>query len=162
MVQVVSDLEEPFLPLPDDMMVNLADSRTVVEALLDAIPTTFANNTTVCALNRWMHSDVVPLLCLGPYLCSANMPSQWLAISSSHSCPWPRTSLLRMLALLHSMPAPQAATGQDTCTCLILFGGRDAIMHMSIWHVEASDPQQVKKNLSLGRCYCLYDIPIVG
>ena len=107
--------------------------------------------------------DVVPLLRLGPYLCSANMPSQWLAMSSSHFCPWPRTSLLRILALLHSKPAPQAATGQDACTCLILCGGRDMVMHMRIWHVEASDPQEVKKKiLSLGRCYCLYDVPIVG
>jgi protein transport protein SEC24 len=33
---VVTELEEPFLPLPDELLVNLKDSRPVVEALLDA------------------------------------------------------------------------------------------------------------------------------
>src|SRR4051812_40024389 len=31
---VVSDIDDVFLPLPDDMLVNLNDSRKVVDALL--------------------------------------------------------------------------------------------------------------------------------
>jgi protein transport protein SEC24 len=31
---VVSDVEDVFLPLPDDMLVNLKDSRSVVDTLL--------------------------------------------------------------------------------------------------------------------------------
>ena len=46
-MQVVADIEETFLPLPDDLLVNLADSRAVVEALLDALPQMFAGNHTV-------------------------------------------------------------------------------------------------------------------
>ena len=31
---VVSDIEDVFLPLPDDMLVNLKESRSVVDTLL--------------------------------------------------------------------------------------------------------------------------------
>ena len=44
--QVVSDLDEPFVPQPDDLLVNLRDSRPAVDALLDSLPATFANNPT--------------------------------------------------------------------------------------------------------------------
>jgi protein transport protein SEC24 len=37
----VPDLSELFLPLPDDLLVNLGESREVVDALLDALPTMF-------------------------------------------------------------------------------------------------------------------------
>ena len=46
----MAEIEEPFLPLPDDLIVNLAESRPVIEALLDALPTMFAANMTVRAL----------------------------------------------------------------------------------------------------------------
>lgn len=39
----VPDLEELFLPVPDDLLVNLGESRHVIDALLDALPTMFAN-----------------------------------------------------------------------------------------------------------------------
>jgi len=39
---VVPEVAEPFAPLPDDLLVNLADSRSVVDALLDALPGAFA------------------------------------------------------------------------------------------------------------------------
>ena len=45
--QVVAELAEPFVPLPDDLLVNLAESRGVVEALLDSLPSTFAVNSSV-------------------------------------------------------------------------------------------------------------------
>ena len=33
--------------MPDDLLVNLAESRGVVEALLDSLPSTFAVNSSV-------------------------------------------------------------------------------------------------------------------
>ena len=33
--------------MPDDLVVNLVESRTVVEALLDSLPQMFAGNGTV-------------------------------------------------------------------------------------------------------------------
>ena len=44
---VMSDIDEPFVPLPDDLLVNLAESRAIVEALLDSLPTTFSGNAQV-------------------------------------------------------------------------------------------------------------------
>lgn len=44
---VVSDIAEVFLPVPDDLLVNLSDSRTVVDALLDSLPDMFAGTSTV-------------------------------------------------------------------------------------------------------------------
>lgn len=38
---VVSDVTDVILPLPEDILVNLAESRAVVESLLDALPTMF-------------------------------------------------------------------------------------------------------------------------
>ena len=61
-LQVVADIEEPFLPMPDDLVVNLADSRTVVEALLDSLPAMFAGSSTV---------RCTPQQCLSPaFWCS--------------------------------------------------------------------------------------------
>jgi len=37
-VMVVADTQEPFLPCPDDLLVNLGECRPVVEAALDLIP----------------------------------------------------------------------------------------------------------------------------
>jgi hypothetical protein len=42
-MMVVTELEEPFLPLPDDMLVNLRESREVVDALLDSLPANWPN-----------------------------------------------------------------------------------------------------------------------
>ena len=44
---VMSDTDDPFVPLPDDLLVNLAESRALVEALLDSLPTTFSGNAQV-------------------------------------------------------------------------------------------------------------------
>ena len=35
---VVSDLKELFIPVPDDLLVNLSESRGVFEAFLDGLP----------------------------------------------------------------------------------------------------------------------------
>lgn len=44
---VVTELDDPFVPLPDDLLVNLRESRGVVDALLEALPGNFANTTIV-------------------------------------------------------------------------------------------------------------------
>ncbi|KAI4349870.1 hypothetical protein L6164_010416 [Bauhinia variegata] len=41
---VVSDLDDIFVPLPDDLLVNLSESRSVVESFLDSLPTMFQGN----------------------------------------------------------------------------------------------------------------------
>ncbi|KAJ6854131.1 protein transport protein Sec24-like [Iris pallida] len=46
-MMVVADLDDIFLPLPDDLLVNLSDSRNVVDAFLDSLPTMFQENTNV-------------------------------------------------------------------------------------------------------------------
>ncbi|KAK1581925.1 hypothetical protein Q3G72_010223 [Acer saccharum] len=44
---VVSDLDDIFVPLPDDLLVNLSESRSVVETFLDCLPTMFQDNVNV-------------------------------------------------------------------------------------------------------------------
>jgi len=56
---VVSDLKELFVPLPDNLLVNLQESRSVVEAFLDSLPEMFVKN------------PVVSQSCLGPALKAA-------------------------------------------------------------------------------------------
>lgn len=43
-LQVVSEIEDPFVPAPDDLIVNLAESRAVVDAFLDSLPSVFGHN----------------------------------------------------------------------------------------------------------------------
>ncbi|XP_042431796.1 protein transport protein Sec24-like At3g07100 [Zingiber officinale] len=44
---VVADLDDIFLPLPDDLLVNLSESRHVVEAFLDSLPVMFQGSANV-------------------------------------------------------------------------------------------------------------------
>nr|XP_043609389.1 protein transport protein Sec24-like At3g07100 isoform X2 [Erigeron canadensis] len=46
-MMVVSDLDDIFVPLPDDLLVNLSESRAVVEAFLDSLPSLFQDNFNV-------------------------------------------------------------------------------------------------------------------
>uniref|UniRef100_A0ACD5UW50 Uncharacterized protein n=1 Tax=Avena sativa TaxID=4498 RepID=A0ACD5UW50_AVESA len=46
-MMVVADLDDVFLPLPDDLLVNLVDSREVVETFLDSLPNMFHDNVNV-------------------------------------------------------------------------------------------------------------------
>ncbi|GJS91478.1 transport protein Sec24-like protein [Tanacetum coccineum] len=46
-MMVVSDLDDIFVPLPDDLLVNLSESRTVVDAFLDSLPSMFQDNVNV-------------------------------------------------------------------------------------------------------------------
>jgi protein transport protein SEC24 len=56
---VVSDLKELFVPLPDNLLVNLQESRSVVDSFLDNLPEMFAKK------------PVVSQSCLGPALKAA-------------------------------------------------------------------------------------------
>ncbi|KZV30407.1 protein transport protein Sec24-like [Dorcoceras hygrometricum] len=42
-----ANLDDIFVPLPDDLLVNLSESRTVVEAFLDSLPSMFQENMNV-------------------------------------------------------------------------------------------------------------------
>jgi protein transport protein SEC24 len=44
-MMVVSDITDVLIPLPEDILVNLGDSRAVVEALLDSLPAMFKSST---------------------------------------------------------------------------------------------------------------------
>jgi len=57
-MMVVADLKELFVPAPDDLLVNLAESRDVVEAFLDNLPNMFTNTQVMDS-------------CLGPALKAA-------------------------------------------------------------------------------------------
>ncbi|CAM8944634.1 unnamed protein product [Rhodiola kirilowii] len=46
-MMVVSDLDDIFVPLPDDLLVNLSESKIVVEAFLDSLPSMFQDNMNV-------------------------------------------------------------------------------------------------------------------
>lgn len=46
-LQVVAETDEPFVPVPDELIVNLKESREAVEALLDNLANTFAATTSV-------------------------------------------------------------------------------------------------------------------
>lgn len=46
-MMVVADLDDIFLPLPDDLLVNLSDSRSVVDAFLDSLPSMFQDNANI-------------------------------------------------------------------------------------------------------------------
>lgn len=44
---VLSDITDVIMPSPEDLLVNLQDSRAVVDALLDSLPTMFQNNSAI-------------------------------------------------------------------------------------------------------------------
>lgn len=46
-MMVVSDLDDIFVPLPDDLLVNLSESRAVVDAFLNSFPSMFQDNMNV-------------------------------------------------------------------------------------------------------------------
>ncbi|GER29733.1 transport protein Sec24 [Striga asiatica] len=46
-MMVVSDLDDIFIPLPDDLLVNLSESRDVIEAFLDSLRSMFQENMNV-------------------------------------------------------------------------------------------------------------------
>ena len=43
-MMVVSDLNDVFLPIPEDLLVNLAESQSMVNQLLESLPEMFKDN----------------------------------------------------------------------------------------------------------------------
>lgn len=42
---VISDIEEAFMPIPYDLLVNIAEHRNVIESFLRKLPALFKGNT---------------------------------------------------------------------------------------------------------------------
>jgi protein transport protein SEC24 len=63
-MMVVSDLDDIFVPLPDDLLVNLSESRSVVEAFLDSLPSMFRDNVNVeSALGPAVKATFMVMVC---------------------------------------------------------------------------------------------------
>ena len=63
-MMVVSDLDDIFVPLPDDLLVNLSESRSVVEAFLDSLPSMFQDNLNVeSALGPAVKAALMLMVC---------------------------------------------------------------------------------------------------
>ena len=65
---VVPDISDVFLPLPEDLLVNLSESRVLVEMLLDSLPKVWSGNVAfrsrfVVGLSICQWSSCVLLLC---------------------------------------------------------------------------------------------------
>lgn len=69
MLQVVAETDEPFVPVPDELIVNLKESREAVEALLDNLANTFAATASV---RHRLHSPVV-FTCLSLLIVSVEL-----------------------------------------------------------------------------------------
>jgi len=71
---VVSDVADVILPLPDDLLVNLCDSKTVVMALLESLPNMFRSNSNGSQNNGG--GDAGAGTCTGPALMAAKRVMQ--------------------------------------------------------------------------------------
>lgn len=68
---VVSDLDDIFIPLPDDLLVNLSESREVVETFLDSLPSMFENNINVeSAFGPALKAAFMVMVCYNFFLLS--------------------------------------------------------------------------------------------
>lgn len=66
-MMVISDLNDVFVPLPDDLLVNLSESRNVVEAFLDSLPSMFEENMNVeSAFGPALKAAFTVMVCLSP------------------------------------------------------------------------------------------------
>lgn len=75
---VVSDLDEPFLPTPQDLLVTLSESRINIENFLAKLPDMFQNNVvTGSAMGSALRAGHKLIAPLGGKLCvlSATMPN---------------------------------------------------------------------------------------
>ena len=63
-MMVVSDLDDIFVPLPDDLLVNLSESKPVVEAFLDSLPSMFQDNMNMeSALGPAVKATFMVMVC---------------------------------------------------------------------------------------------------
>lgn len=54
---VVSDLEQPYLPLPYDLLVSLTESREIIETFLQKLPILFGTSQqTLSAMGKALKS----------------------------------------------------------------------------------------------------------
>ena len=66
---VVSDLDDVFLPQPDDLLVNLTESRAVVESLLRSLGDMFKDTQTVGnALGSALLAGFKLIVCIDNFL----------------------------------------------------------------------------------------------
>lgn len=64
-MMVVSDLEDIFVPLPDDLLVNLSESRSVVDSFVDSLPSMFQDNVNVeSAFGPALKAAFMVMVCL--------------------------------------------------------------------------------------------------
>ena len=70
-VMVVADTAEPFLPCPDDLLVNLEECRSVFEAALDLVPSAAAAAASASSMTPGSVNN-----CLGPALQAALLAIQ--------------------------------------------------------------------------------------
>ena len=58
---VVGEVDEPFLPVPSTLLVNLVDARSAVEAFLDALPAAHAasRNVETCTGNALQFAQLL-------------------------------------------------------------------------------------------------------
>lgn len=62
---VVSDLDDVFVPLPDDLLVNLSESRNVVDGFIDSLPSMFQENMNVeSAFGPALKAAITVMVCL--------------------------------------------------------------------------------------------------
>lgn len=65
---VVSDLDDIFIPLPDDLLVNLSESRSVVDTFLDSLPTMFQDNVNLeSAFGPALKAAFMVMVCLSVF-----------------------------------------------------------------------------------------------
>jgi hypothetical protein len=63
-MMVVTEMDEPFVPLPEDLLVNLKESRAQIDHLLDSIPNAAASSAMMdCgmgpALQVWRSTHIL-------------------------------------------------------------------------------------------------------
>lgn len=64
-MMVVSDLDDVFVPLPDDLLVNLSESRNVVDGFIDSLPSMFQENMNVeSAFGPALKAAITVMVCL--------------------------------------------------------------------------------------------------
>lgn len=64
---VVGEVDEPFLPIPSTLLVNLVDARAAVDAFLDALPAAHAasRNVETCTGNALQFAQLLLQDCGG-------------------------------------------------------------------------------------------------
>lgn len=93
---VVSDIDDVFLPKPNDLLVNIAESRASLEALLGRIGEMYQDNSIIgSAMGPALQAGfklMVGIFNFSYYLILSRLAGRRLLVEKSLSCP--RLSLL--------------------------------------------------------------------